>query len=257
MRGAARRTAPAFLVLFLLLPLAGCGGDQKASQGQRNENGDNLACQGHHINCVNGTLIVSPQPSPTPSDSPSASASPTPDDASPSPARTPSPTPSADDEGDGDGEGEGGDDGGEAPDGSGAAASLERAQRMVLQGPVVGSLRIALLDVDSPQPRWSTRGIGARQLRAAGVGGVLFRLPAPMPASVSVDTTRAPADVEYVFFDGDGRRLGTQTAAGCAALCPSLTQNLVGAPQYQHLLVTDAGRSAGWPLGQRYLYTDD
>ncbi|WJV51642.1 hypothetical protein [Streptomyces flavofungini] len=27
------------------------------------------------------------------------------------------------------------------------------------------------------------------------------------------------------------------------------------APQYQHVLVTDAGRSAGCPPGQRYLYT--
>ncbi|WP_158857521.1 hypothetical protein [Streptomyces sp. NRRL B-1347] len=246
MTGALRRAVPAVLLLCLLAPVSGCGGDKGASQGQSNKNGDNLACNGQNNQCVNGTLIVSqppaspsPSPSPSPSDSPSPSAFP-----SPSRSRTPSATPPDDG-------GDTGDDGSDA-----TAARLGRAPRAVLRGPGLGSLRIALLDVDAPQPRWSTLGIGARQLRAAGVGGVLFRLPSPVSASVSVDTARAADDVEYVFFDGNGLRLGTQTAAGCAALCPSLTQNLVTAPQYQHLLVTDAGRSAGWPLGQRYVYTN-
>ncbi|MEW2529266.1 hypothetical protein [Streptomyces sp. NPDC047071] len=248
MTGAPRRTASAVPLLCLLVLLSGCGGDRGDAQGQSNKNGNNLACNGHNVQCVNGTLIVSPPPvspssspsaSPSPSDSASSSASPSPDESTPS--RTPTPSPTADDGGDGS---------------DGVAARLDRAPRAVLQGPGLGSLRIALLDVDAPQPRWSTLGIGARQLRAAGVGGVLFRLPSPVPATVHVDTSQAADDVEYVFFDGNGLRLGTQTAAGCAVLCPSLTQNLVTVPQYQHLLVTDAGRSAGWPLGQRYVYTN-
>ncbi|QDQ15736.1 hypothetical protein [Streptomyces spectabilis] len=246
MTRAPRRAASAVALFCLLVPLSGCGGDKGASQGQSNENGNNLACNGHHVQCVNGTLIVSPLP-PSPSSSnsapPSPSDSPSPS-ASPSPGRTPSPTPTDD----------GRDSGGDGSDTT--AARLDRAPRAVLRGPGLGSLRIALIDVDSPQPRWSTLGIGARHLRAAGVGGVLFRLPSPVPASVSVDTAQAADDVEYAFFDGNGLRLGTRTAASCAVLCPSLTQNLVTAPQYQYLLVTDVGRSAGWPLGQRYIVTN-
>ncbi|MEI5101890.1 hypothetical protein RB200_29455 [Streptomyces sp. PmtG] len=248
MRGVLRRAVPALALLCLLLPAGACD-SEGSSQGQRNDKGDNFACMGQNNQCVNGPLIVSSPPSTASSSTASASSSaspsattPPPED-SPSPPRTPSPT-SPNDDGD------------TRPDDSGATARLDRAPRAVLRGPGVDSLRVALVDVHAPQPRWHTLGIGARHLRAAGVGGVLFRLRLSVPASVTVDTSRAPTDVEYAFFDGDGWYLGTQTAASCATLCPSLTQNLVAAPQYQHLLVTDPGRSTGWLQGQRYMYTD-
>ncbi|MER5302583.1 hypothetical protein ABT039_24395 [Streptomyces lasiicapitis] len=253
MRGTLRRAVPSVALLCLLVPTGGCGGADSSSRSQSNKDGDNMACEGQNNHCVNGTLIVSVPPSPSPSPSADALASgesPSPGDSPSGRTRTPSPSDAGEDEEDGDG------DGGESGEGSGAAALLERAPRAVLRGPGPGTLRVALLDVTSPQPRWSTQGIGARRLRAAGVDGVLFRLSVPVPATVTVDVSRAPADVEYVFFNADGWRLGTQTAASCAAMCPSLTQNTVAAPQYQHLLVTDAGRSAGWPPGQRYIYTD-
>ncbi|MGA4838240.1 hypothetical protein [Streptomyces sp. G45] len=257
--------APGVLLLCLLLPVAACSGDRGPAQEQGNENGDNIACMGHHNKCV---VVPPPVTTTAPTATPTSAS---PSATGPSPSDTPTPTPMPSDSGgdgasggtkddDGDDRGDesaaGGGGGGAAPDGSGVSALLERAPRAVLHGPGAALLRVAVLDVPRPQPRWSTLGIGARQLRAAGVGGVLFRLPTPVPASVSVDTAEAPADVEYVFFDGGQRRLGTMTAAGCAVLCPSLTQNVVAAPQYQHLLVTAAGRSAGWPLGQRYSAAD-
>ncbi|MFD0413440.1 hypothetical protein [Streptomyces sp. NPDC127108] len=226
-------------------------GDDKSGPGtviQTNEHGDNILCVGDVKVCVGRTDKATPKSSASPSSpgkSPSRT-SPAPDDPPAGGIRTPSP---ADDEK--------GDAGGTEPrpDSAAVASLLARAPRVALRGSGPGALRVVLLDVPSPAPRWSTLGIGTRRLRAAGVDGVLFRLPTPVTAGVSVDSSQAPADVEYVFFDTNGWRLGTQTAAGCAVMCPSLTQNQGTVPLYQHVLVTDAGRSAGWPPGQRYVYT--
>lgn len=257
MRGTRRRAVPAVALLCLSLPVGACVGGETASRSQSNKDGHNMACAGHGNQCVNGTLIVSMPPGPSASP-PSSPARDTPSPGGPPSGRTRTPSPSDGGRDNGD-DGHEDDAGGGAGGGSGedskAASVLERAPRVVLRGPGAGALRVALLHVTSPHPRWSTFGIGARHLDAADVGGVLFRLSTPVPAGVSVDVSEAPTDVEYVFFSSDGRRLGTQTAGSCAILCPSLTQNVVAAPQYQHLLVTHAGRSAGWPPGQSYVYT--
>ncbi|MFD9883016.1 hypothetical protein ACFWZT_16355 [Streptomyces alboflavus] len=241
------------MIIAAFITVSGGKGDGSGDSGrdrpgpdtviQTNEHGDNILCVGDVKICVGRTDKATPKSSASPS-SPEKSpprTSPAPE----GPTRSPSPT---DDEGDA---------GGTKPriDSAAVASLLARAPRVALRGPGPGALRVVLLDVPSPAPRWSTLGIGARRLRAAGVDGVLFRLPTPVSAGVSVDTSQAPGDVEYVFFDTDGWRLGTQTAAGCASMCPSLTQNQVTAPQYRHVLVTDAGRSAGLPPGQRYVYT--
>ncbi|GHC78065.1 hypothetical protein [Streptomyces flavofungini] len=237
------------MIVAALITVSGDGGGDKSGPStivQTNEHGDNVLCIGDGQVCVGSTDKATPKSSaspPAPEKSPPPT-SPAPEDPPADRPRMPSPT---DDDGDGGTE--------PRPDSAAVASLLSRAPRVALRGPGPGALRAALLDVPSPAPRWSTLGIGALRLRAAGVDGVLFRLPTPVSAGVSVETSQAPADVEYVFFDTDGWRLGTQTAASCATLCPSLTQNQVTAPQYQHVLVTDAGRSAGWPPGQRYVYT--
>ncbi|MFD9858006.1 hypothetical protein [Streptomyces alboflavus] len=239
------------MIIAALITVNGDDGDGKSAPSptiQTNESGDNILCVGDVKICVGRTDRASPKSSassPAPNKPPPRT-SPAPKD-SPA-ARTPSPTGEEDDRG-----GDGGTDA--RPDSAEVASLLARAPRVALRGPGPGALRVVLLDVPSPAPRWSTLGIGAGRLRAAGVDGVLFRLPTPVSAGVSVDTSRAPGDVEYVFFDTNGWRLGTQSSVSCATMCPSLTQSQVTAPQYQHVLVTDAGRSAGWPPGQRYVYT--
>lgn len=240
------------MIIAALITISGGDGGDKSGPSpivQTNESGDNILCLGDVKVCVGRTDKAKPKSSAsssTPKKPPRTS--PAPKDSPAARTRTPSPTDEEDEKGDGGGTRP-------RPDSGAVTSLLARAPRVALRGPGPGTLRVVLLDVPSPAPRWSTLGIGARRLRAAGVDGVLFRLPTPVSAGVSVDTSQAPADVEYVFFDTDGWRLGTQTAASCATLCPSLTQNQVTAPQYQHVLVTDAGRSMGWPPGQRYIYT--